>query len=152
MMKKLRILFVIIVFATTYATYGQESNKDNEIIRLVDLYQQELNNHNIEGVVKLFAEDGILLLQGAKTCMGSKAVETFYSSLFKMLSFNLKFNIEEVVQISPEWAFIRTSSTGIVKVLSNNSDNQSEGHELFILKKQMDGNWKIARYSGASAK
>lgn len=153
MKKHSRTLILIVIYGivTTISTFAQESYKDKKIISVVNFYEQALNGNDVDRMLQLFTEDGIILLQGASTSIGTEAVGKFYLSLFKALDFDLKFNIDEVVQMSAEWAFIRTTSSGKVTILSNNSNNLSKGHELFILKKQADGNWKIARYAGSSA-
>jgi hypothetical protein len=85
-------------------------------------------------------------LHGAPTGIGTEAVKKFYISIFKKIDFDLRFNIEEIVQITTEWAFVNTTSR------SNNSRDSGEGgHEIFILKKQTDGNFKMAGYAGFSA-
>ena len=145
-------LIVIILMIAKISTFAQESDKENNISSIVDLYEKALNDNSAEGIIQLFAEDGIIILQGAPTKIGTEEIKSFYTSLFTNLGFNLKFNIDEVVQMSTEWAFIRTTTSGTVNILSNNSSNPGNGHELFILKKQSDGNWKIARYAGSSSK
>ena len=131
------------------STFTEENNKIDSI---VNLYGQELNNNNVESLSQLFTEDAILVLQGAPPTIGIEELVKFYTTLFKALDFELTFKIDEVVQMSPEWAFVRTSTSGKVKILSNNSSSPSSGHEIFILKKETDGNWKIARYAGSSSK
>ena len=121
---------------------------ENKIVDIINLYGQELNNNNVESLSQLFTEDAIVVLQGAPTTIGTEAVLKFYTLLFNILDFDLKFKIDEVVQMSPEWAFVRTTVTSF----SSSSKNPSSGHELFILKKQADGNWKIAKYAGSSSK
>ncbi len=145
-------LIVIIFLVAKISTFAQKPNEENKIRSIVALYEKALNDNSVEGIRQLFAEDGILMLQGSPTHIGNEKIRNFYTSLFKNLDFDLKFNIDEVVQMSAEWAFIRTKTSGTVNILSNNSRNPGNGHELFVMKKQSDGNWKIARYAGSSSK
>jgi len=149
-MKNLTRTFTLIIFVvatSSLSIFAQKSNEDKKISNVVYSYEKALNSNNVDSVLQQFAKDGILVLQGAPTSIGTEAMEKFYSSIFKNIDFDLKFNIEEIVQMSPEWAFVRTTTR------SNNSTDSGEGgHEIFILKKQTDGNWKIARYAGSSAK
>ncbi len=86
-------------------------------------------------------------MQGAPTAVGTEAVEAFFVSIFKVIDFDIKFTIEEVVQMSADWAFIRTTARS-----KGSTDSVEGGHEIFIFKKQANGEWKIARYAGSSAK
>lgn len=147
------LTFITFIFcASGIAASAPESDDQIKISAAVYQYEKALNENHIDGISELFTPEGTLILQGAPTVTGIEAVKEFYSSLFKALDFELKFNIEEVVEMSDEWAFVRTTTTGAVKVHSNDSVNSANGHELFILQKQTDGEWKVARYSGSSAK
>ena len=44
---------------------------------------------------------------------------------------------------------MRTTSTGVVKILANGAEVPGSNQELFLLRK-IDGQWKIARYSFSS--
>lgn len=146
--------FILIVFVFIVGegfAIGQQSNEENKIKSAIHSYEKALNNSNIKGISQIFMEDGIIILQGSPTIIGADAIQQFYIKLFKALDFGLNFDIDEVVQMSSEWAFVRTSTTGTNKVLADNSSRAGNGHEIFILKK-IDGNWKIARYAGSSAK
>ena len=149
---KALLLIVFVYIAGVGFAVGQESNEENKIRDSIHLYEKALNNNSVEGISKIFTEDGIVILQGSPTVIGTDAIQQFYIKLFKTVDFGLIFNIDEVVQMSPKWAFVRTSTTGTNKVLSNDSSRAGNGHEIFILKKQTDGNWKIARYAGSSVK
>jgi uncharacterized protein (TIGR02246 family) len=139
-------LIVFITVTSLASIFAQEINEDSTITKVIDLYEQALNTQSVEGVLDLFSEDGVLVLQGSPTHIGIEAIEKFYVSIFKVIDFNLKFYIEEIILMSPAWATVRTITR------QNNSNSLSEGgHEIFILKKQTDGNWKIARYAGSSA-
>ena len=58
----------------------------------------------------------------------------------------LKFQITETKLLSPEWAMLRTTSTGTVKILANGAEVPGNNQELFLLRKT-NGQWKIARYA-----
>lgn len=44
---------------------------------------------------------------------------------------------------------LRTTSTGVIKILANGAEVPEGNQELFVLRKK-DGQWKIARYSFSS--
>ena len=69
--------------------------------------------------------------------------------IFEAIALKLKFQIAETELLSPEWALLRTTSTGVVKILANGAEVPGSNQELFLLRKT-DGQWKIARYSFSS--
>jgi uncharacterized protein (TIGR02246 family) len=131
---------------------ARDSTDDARIRSVISSYQQALNGKNVEGIMRLFTEDGVTMIQGAPTSVGTASVRKFYEVLFKTLDIHIEFQIAEVVQVSSEWVFVRCTSQGTVKVISDSSNNSSAGQELFILKKQAGGSWRIARYAGSSTK
>ena len=82
-----------------------------------------------------------------QSVMGKTQVRKAYEAGTKTRAMSLKFTVDEIVQISPEWAFVRTRSSGSSKVLSTGATNAEANQELFILHKSDAGAWKIARYS-----
>jgi ketosteroid isomerase-like protein len=67
--------------------------------------------------------------------------------VFKELKFNVMFTIAELVQMAPTWAYVRTNSAGTTAHSSTGKTTSEANQELFILKKDDDGGWRIARYS-----
>jgi len=66
-----------------------------------------------------------------------------------VFALHVKFNIAEVVQMAPDWAFVRTNSAGTMKINATGATSDEANQELFILRKE-SGEWKIARYSFSS--
>jgi ketosteroid isomerase-like protein len=52
--------------------------------------------------------------------------------------------------MAPDWAFVRTNSTGTMKINATGMTSDEANQELFILRKNAGGEWKIARYSFSS--
>ena len=135
-MKNLTRTFTLIIFVVATSSLSipaQESNEDKKISNVIYSYEKALNSNNVDSVLQQFAKDGILILQGSPTRIGTEAVKEFFILIFKKIDFDIKFNIEEIVHMSSEWAFVRTTTR------SNNSTDSSEGgHEIFILNKLME--------------
>jgi uncharacterized protein (TIGR02246 family) len=113
-------------------------------------YERSLNASDVEGVAKLYTDDGVLLAPNAPAAVGIKAVRAAYTATFKAIELDLTFKIAEVTVVSPGWAFLRSTSHGVVTILANGAQMPSSNHELFVLHKTQ-GRWKLARYSFASA-
>ena len=59
----------------------------------------------------------------------------------------MKFNIAEIVEMSPDWVFARTDSAGTTLNHATGAVSKEGNQELFIFHKEKDGKFKIARYS-----
>ena len=126
----------------------EQSNKaDEEAIRAVlGRYEQALNDSDTDTVMTLYTDDGVFMPQHFPSAVGSSSVRTAYDGVFKAIKLNVKFDIVEVRQVSPSWAFARTNSAGTVNVLADGSGGPEANQELFVLEKTDGGDWKIARY------
>lgn len=71
--------------------------------------------------------------------------EKAYDAVFNAITLNVKFDVVEVRQIAPDWAFVRTNSAGTTKVSATGEGGPEANQELFVFQK-IDGAWKIARY------
>jgi len=108
-------------------------------------YEDELNRSDTTAVMVLYASDGVFMAQHFPSSVGADAVRKAYDGVFKAIQLSVKFNLAEVVEISPNWAFARTNSAGKVKVHATGRSNPESNQELFVFQK-VDGDWKIARY------
>ena len=81
--------------------------------------------------------------------MGINAVRAAYAGIFRAIDIDLTFEVAEVKVVSPDWAFLRSTSKGVVNILATGAQAPSSNQELFVLHKSQ-GRWKIARYSFSS--
>jgi uncharacterized protein (TIGR02246 family) len=121
-------------------------NTDEKAIAAVlSRYQDALNHSSTDAVMELYASDGVFMPQNSPSSIGAPAVRRAYAAVFDTIKLNVKFEIEEIRQLAPEWAFARTNSAGMVKV-NETGESAAEGNqELFVFQK-IHGDWKIARY------
>jgi uncharacterized protein (TIGR02246 family) len=117
------------------------------ITELLNKYGEALNASSTSAVTPLYAEDGVFMPAFSPSAVGAQAVRTAYNAVFRAIQLNVKFDIAEIVETGPEWAFARTNSTGTVKVHATGEKSAEANQELFIFNKGQDGAWKIARYS-----
>ncbi len=122
------------------------SSAQSEIEALLRNYEQALNASNVDGVLKLYTEDGVFMAQHNPSAVGIKRVEAAYTAAFQAIDLNVQFDIVEIQVTADDWAFARTNSSGTTTINAT-GDKVAEGNqELFVLQR-IDGNWKIARYS-----
>jgi uncharacterized protein (TIGR02246 family) len=110
-------------------------------------YQDALNASDTDAVMPLYTEDGVFMPLYSQSAIRAAAVRQAYDAVFRAIKLSVKFNVAEVVEIAPNWAFARTNSAGTVTVHATGAKSAEANQELFIFKKVTDGSWKIARYS-----
>jgi uncharacterized protein (TIGR02246 family) len=109
-------------------------------------YEQVLNASDVDGILKLYTEDGVFMSPNIPSAVGIQQVEAAYTGAFQAIDLNVEFDIVEVEVISDDWAFARTNSTGTITINATGDTFPESNQELFVMQK-IDGDWKIARYA-----
>jgi uncharacterized protein (TIGR02246 family) len=121
------------------------NSDENAVAAVLARYEKALNESDTDAVMKLYASDGVFMPQNFPSSVGTNAVRQAYDTVFNTFKLSVKFNVAEVVQVAPEWAFARTNSAGNVTVNATGAKSAEANQELFIFRK-IDGGWQIARY------
>lgn len=135
-----------LAFATGVSASEAESDV-NSLEGLLSAYETALNASDTATIISLYTVDGVFMPQHRPSQIGTAAVQAAYRHVFDTIKLNIEFQVEEIVQISPEWAFARTNSVGTVTVLAAGITAPEANQELFVLHKDEGGRWKIARYA-----
>jgi uncharacterized protein (TIGR02246 family) len=121
-------------------------NADEKAIAAVlAKYQDALNQSSTDAVMKLYASDGVFMPQNSPSSAGTQAIRKAYNAVFNAIKLNVNFDIAEIRQLAPDWAFARTNSAGTAKVNATGESSAEGNQELFVFQK-IGGDWKIARY------
>lgn len=120
-----------------------------QIEQLLNKYERALNTSDASAVVQLYTADGVFMAPENPTAIGTGVLTQAYTGVFQAIALKLKFQIAETQLLSPEWAMLRSTSTGTVKILANGAEIPGSNQELFLLRKT-NGQWRIARYSFSS--
>lgn len=121
-------------------------NSDEQaIVSALRAYEAALNASDTEAIMMLYAVDGVFMPQHFVSSVGSAAVRQAYDRVFSNIRLTVNFQIQEVHQVSADWAFARTNSAGRVVLHANGDSSAEANQELFVLQK-VEGQWKIARY------
>jgi len=147
--KDIGISFVMIVAALflTLGSAAAENRTDRAAIETVlTAYERALNASDTEGIVALYANDGVFMPQHSPSQVGKKAIRATYQHVFKAIRLDIAFKVIEIKQLSANWAFARTTSSGTVKINATGKTGPEANQELFLLRKGEDGKWRIARY------
>ena len=119
--------------------------EEQAIAALLGSYESALNGSDTEAVMRLYAPDGVFMAQNFQSSIGADAVRKAYDQVFRTIKLTVKFAVQEVHQVAPEWAFARTNSAGTVRVNATGTTSAEGNQELFVFQK-IGGSWKIARY------
>jgi uncharacterized protein (TIGR02246 family) len=108
-------------------------------------YERALNTSNLEAALDLYARDGVFMPQNSPSSVGADEVRRAYELVFSTITLRVQFNVAEVRQLAPDWAFARTNSTG-TSTLHATGVTSSEGNQELFIFQRIDDDWKIARY------
>ncbi|MDB5552150.1 MAG: hypothetical protein JWL86_2134 [Rhizobium sp.] len=144
---------IVLLSGTLSASAVASDSKDRaEIEKTLSAYNAALNSGDTAAVLPLYTEDGIFMPPFSPSAIGRDAVGKSYDAVFKELKFDVKFDIAELVEMAPTWAYVRTTSAGTTAHTSTAKTSSEANQELFILKQGVDGKWRIARYSFSPTK
>ena len=114
-------------------------------------YLQALNDANIDAILDLYSADSVMLPFLQPAVIGANAVRANYESTFQLIRFEMQTTVQELVEMSPEWAYVRTDTSGIFTPTRTGEGATAAFHELFLLRKTGHEHWQIARYSFSPA-
>ncbi|KAK2059139.1 hypothetical protein LY76DRAFT_543383 [Colletotrichum caudatum] len=123
----------------------------DNITAVLHSYGAALSNRNVEDAVALYTPDGVIMPPHFTAAAGTDALYVSYTRIFSSIQLDVEFDIEEVIVMSPEWAFARTTAAGTKTMLATQESEPHANQELFIMKKE-NGSWKIARYAFSTMK
>jgi uncharacterized protein (TIGR02246 family) len=126
------------------------SANSQAIAALLKKYQEALNASDTDAVIPLYDEEGVFMPPYSPSSVGAAAARAAYDAVFKAITLKVTFQVQEIVEMAPDWAFARTNSAGTTTDHATGAEGAEANQELFIFKKSTDGAWRIARYSFSS--
>lgn len=133
--------------ALSAGSAGADNHPDRtQIEQVISNYEQALNASDTDTVMTLYADNGVFMPQHGMPNIGAEAVRAAYDGVFQAITIDIDFAVDEVLQVSPNWAFVRTRSEGFVTINATGEQAASANQELFVFEKRDDDLWKIARY------
>ena len=119
----------------------QDKEAIEEVLRQ---YKQALNTSDAILAQSLYTKDGVFMPTEAPSAIGAENILASYQFIFKQITLNIEFFIDEIV-VEGDLAFAVTSSKGTVHIHAADSTVDEANRELFVFEK-INGDWKIARY------
>ncbi len=121
------------------------ADDETAITGVLSRYEAALNASDTDAVMALYAPDGVFMAQHFASSIGTDAIRTAYDNIFAAITLAVRFDVQEVVAASPDWAFARTNSSGRTTLHANGATSPEANQELFVFRR-IGGAWKIARY------
>jgi len=148
---KLGIITSLAIVALGYCHVATSRSTDaadeSDIRSTLTAYNTALNSGVTSMVMPLYTDDGVFMPPYSQSAVGQQAVRRAYDAVFQELKFRVKFDVAEIVVMAPTWAFVRTNSAGTTDHRSTGKTTAESNQELFILRKDRDARWRIARYT-----
>ncbi len=116
------------------------------IEKLILSFPASLKAADISKVLPLFTADAVVMPNNAPTMKGSQQIKGLFENLFKKMSVEIQYIVDEVI-INGEYGYIRTHSKGNNVVLVSGENMPINNKELFVVHRD-NGEWKITHYIG----
>ncbi len=101
-------------------------------------------------VSEYYAEDAVLFPQNEYPIAGKSAIQSGYERIFAAFNVTGSSEVAEL-EVAGDWGFMRGSYTTCVAPKEGGRAAENDrGTWLWIVRRQADGSWKIARAMGAS--
>lgn len=99
---------------------------------------------DVDALIALFADDPVLLAQGQPAVTGRDAIRSLYEAVLSEFRFTSETTLNEVDacgDLGYVWSTYRLSATP----KGRGNSITSAGKSVFIVRRQRNGTWKIAR-------
>ena len=111
------------------------------ILEAIDIIRSD----NFERYFDLFTEDAVWMMPSSYADVHKAEARAFYRFTDKF-RFDQEVSIEELV-VEGDWAFVRLSFDGFLRPKADATDRplRSTSRHMWVLQRQNDGSWRIAR-------
>lgn len=140
------ILFVLATFIMLLSGSGIAlAGQDQVAIDKVRLdFNAAFNDGKAEAIGQLIDLNGVWLPPGKQALVGKDNIVKHYADYFAQVRSEFELKPGDI-QVSDGLAFMSGAFNRADTLKAGGKPTQASGHYLFVLKKQADGTWKIAR-------
>jgi uncharacterized protein (TIGR02246 family) len=128
-------------------TYEEAPSTEGEVEAIkafLDQYEAIAEEGDAETYFTLWAEDIVFMPPNEPMVEGKEAVKAWAQPLFDQFSMQETFSFAEI-EVIGHWAFARGTYEYQATPKTEGEAIQQSGHIVYMLKRQPDGPWKIAR-------
>ena len=145
-MKHSKVIFLLLFGAllVPWSLVAQSDNDMKAIKQVVKQYEDALNSNSLDGVVKIFTLDAVVLPPDAPAASGHAAIREQYKAVTDPgTSIKITLEIQELM-LSGDVAHVWSLNYGKIK-FTGADESSIDSKSLMVLQKTMDG-WKAHRY------
>jgi ketosteroid isomerase-like protein len=107
-------------------------------------FNAAFNDGKAEAMGQLIDLNGVWLPPGKQALVGKDKIVQHYADYFAQVRSEFELKSGDI-QVSEGWAFMSGAFSRADTPKAGGKATQASGHYLFVLKRQPDGTWKIAR-------
>jgi len=148
-------LALLLCFAFSCQQQGEEVaeeaepavNVDADIAAINELWNQyasAVTAGDLDLWISLWTDNGIQMAPDAAAVIGKEQIRAKYESIFPQFIFKMAITNKET-RVAGDWAYARGTYTLSMTPKAGGETINIDGKFLTILKRQVDGSWKIFR-------
>lgn len=99
---------------------------------------------DVEAILRLYADDPVLMPQGQGVVRGKEAIRPMYEAVLGEVMIQSESTLMEV-EVAGDWGYFWSTYTLSATPKAGGAPIESEGKSLFVVKRQPGGAWKITR-------
>jgi len=115
-----------------------------DIGQLSDAFLDAYDEGDVERLADLFTDDAVLMPSGGPTCDGRDEIADYFDDLLRDGPAAAEFEVQET-RVLDGWAFERIDVTFYWTDPATGEESESWVRYFWVLRRQTDGAWKIAR-------
>ena len=119
------------------------------ITRLTEEWRDAWHAGDADALAAMYTDDPVLMPQNQPAVIGRETIRALYQSVFDEYTVEGSGDLQEV-EVAGDWAFYRSTYTLTATPKAGGEPLADTGKSLFIVRRQPDGTWKIARLSANS--
>ena len=126
---------------------GKSTDYEGDIQAILNLEQRVFDaqiSGDLEAWLSYFADDAIVMAPNLPALTGKAAIREWNAPYFEQFHLHEESD-EREVEVAGDWAYIRAHWTWILTPKSGGEPVRDTGNSIWILRRQQDGSWKIAR-------
>ena len=114
------------------------------IKKLAEDWRTGWDRSDTEALLSLYTDDPVLMPQGQPAVTGKNVIRTLYQSFFKEFTVKGEGKVVEV-EVSGDLGYFWNSYTLTATPKAGGEQIKAQGKSVFIVRRQNDNSWKIAR-------
>jgi uncharacterized protein (TIGR02246 family) len=140
---RLSMLIYILLVAMCFACTSRQNEKSDmdQLMSAISENDNAWNNLDVNKIVGMFAEDGILLNDNSEMLMGREAIKHSFEVMQKPEELNFK---RDKVEVKMEGNMAYEIVNQVVTFKYKDAEPQAENNKyIHVWKKQEDGSWRV---------